>query len=216
MKRINPDTGKIFKEGQSREDGFIFKSYSLVLKRNGYFRELWESPKANQKKLSKSKNDKKAPFPKRLNPLTKVEFKLGDKEGNKYFYCYIKKNILSTGYRRERWLDEQQYIRLRFRMRVQLIRQRLKKSEPFNITTSYIQEIFPSDGLCPIFQTKMNFGGSEGYIDSLATLDKLIPSKGYTKGNVAWMSYKANLIKNQYSPDEVMKVAKWLKKQEKS
>lgn len=57
MKRINLETGKPFKCGDVREDGFIFKSYCLSqpLKKDGTFPELWSSPQAFAKMRSDAK-----------------------------------------------------------------------------------------------------------------------------------------------------------------
>lgn len=47
MKRLNPDTGKPFVRGDTRADGFLFAQYNLnkVVKKTGYFLEVWSSPK---------------------------------------------------------------------------------------------------------------------------------------------------------------------------
>ena len=63
MKRLNPKTGKPFKQGDLREDGFIFKSYTpSQIKKDGFFFEDWRSPKAfaNFKKFDKIHKAKKA------------------------------------------------------------------------------------------------------------------------------------------------------------
>ena len=63
MKRINPKTGKPFKQGDLREDGFIFKTYTpSIIKKDGFFLEDWRSPKAfeNVKKTSIKQNAKTA------------------------------------------------------------------------------------------------------------------------------------------------------------
>lgn len=46
MKRLNPQTQKPFKCGETREDGFIFRRYRLKrpLTEDGYFQEHWLSP----------------------------------------------------------------------------------------------------------------------------------------------------------------------------
>ena len=43
------------------------------------------------------------------------------------------------------------------------------------------------------------------------SLDRLIPSKGYVKGNVNIISMRANLIKNNASYDELINISKWMK-----
>lgn len=44
VKRLNPNTGKPFKCGDIREDGFVFLQYHTTrIKKNGFFREDWRS-----------------------------------------------------------------------------------------------------------------------------------------------------------------------------
>ena len=62
MKRLNPTTNNPFKEGDIRDDGFIFQAYIKTnTKKDGYFVERWLSPLKFQKYLMlvKLRNDKK-------------------------------------------------------------------------------------------------------------------------------------------------------------
>ena len=47
-KRINEATGLPFKVGQIRKDGYFFDSYqlTLVVQKNGFFKEKWRSPES--------------------------------------------------------------------------------------------------------------------------------------------------------------------------
>ena len=44
MKRLNPQTGKPFRKGDVREDGFIFRAYHGRLQKDGFLKEDWFSP----------------------------------------------------------------------------------------------------------------------------------------------------------------------------
>ena len=70
---------------------------------------------------------------------------------------------------------------------------------PFDIEIDdiHIPEVCPLLGI-PIetHHTKCN--------DRSPTLDKLVPSRGYTKGNILVISNRANRIKNNASIDEIM------------
>lgn len=47
MKRLNPETGLIFKKGDVRTDGFVFKHYKTSkINAAGFFYEEWASPDA--------------------------------------------------------------------------------------------------------------------------------------------------------------------------
>ena len=63
MKRINPDTNKVFKQGDKRpstdkQDGRIFYSYDSRKERmkNGFFAESWRTQKAYDKKKTQDKD----------------------------------------------------------------------------------------------------------------------------------------------------------------
>lgn len=80
----------------------------------------------------------------------------------------------------------------------------LKKDLPFNITEEDI--LIPE--FCPILNVKLERCGNQNYAPSL---DRLIPELGYVKGNVAVISHRANVLKNNMSIDEIIKMAEWIK-----
>lgn len=41
------------------------------------------------------------------------------------------------------------------------------------------------------------------------SLDRIFPSRGYTKGNVQVVSYKANTMKNNATPEDLLRFAHW-------
>lgn len=47
--------------------------------------------------------------------------------------------------------------------------------------------------------------------DNLAELDRLIPDKGYVKGNVHWISRRANRIKSDATVEELEKIISYMK-----
>lgn len=57
---------------------------------------------------------------------------------------------------------------------------------------------------CPVLGINIICGGPR---DNQPSIDRLIPSLGYIKGNVFVCSMKANRIKNDATPDELMRVA---------
>lgn len=85
-----------------------------------------------------------------------------------------------------------------------------EKGLPFDIDVTYLASIWT--GICPVLGIPIEIGKGErkSNYDS-ASLDKINPLLGYTKGNVIWMSMRANLIKQNATSDEVQKVATWMK-----
>ena len=118
-----------------------------------------------------------------------------DIEGKKrYSYC---KKCESDRQKRKR--DERPAHRLF------LLAKRRAKREGliFDITTEYLESIWPKDNKCPILKTEFLSGMKNKY--QLPTLDKVVPKKGYTKGNVAIISFKANNIKSDIDDFEIFK-----------
>jgi hypothetical protein len=82
-----------------------------------------------------------------------------------------------------------------------------KKNIPFDITKEDI--IIPT--FCPVLGIKLqvNSGCAK---HSSPSLDRIIPDKGYIKGNVIVVSYKANTIKNDATIEDLEKVTNFYKK----
>ena len=225
MKRINPNTGKLFKRGDKREDGFIFSHYKLTkIKADGFYTESWNSPKSqkNHDKSTKERLKRKAeaarknPGKQRLNPKTAKKFMLGENIGDKYFLGYDNRYIKLNGYVREIWGNWDTYHRFKVKsIKVNAHYRANKEGYKSEVTIDYLVDIFPKDFLCPALGIKMEWGNREE-IHSSPSLDRIIPSKGYKKGNVVWISTRANAIKQDATSEEVMKVAKWLNKKLKT
>jgi hypothetical protein len=114
--------------------------------------------------------------------------------GKRYAYC---KNCESVRQKQKR--DERPAHRLFL-----LARRRAKKEGlAFNITTEYLESIWPNDNQCPILRTSFKSGMKNKH--DLPTLDKVIRKKGYVKGNVAIISHRANAIKSDVDDFEIFK-----------
>jgi hypothetical protein len=61
---------------------------------------------------------------------------------------------------------------------------------------------------CPILGVKLE-SGIGTVCNTSPTLDKIIPEKGYIKGNIQVISSKANLVKNDATPEEMLMFAEW-------
>ena len=78
---------------------------------------------------------------------------------------------------------------------------------PFDLDISDI--VIPE--FCPALGIKLSF--ESGRLNpNRATIDRMDNSKGYVKGNVAIISWRANMLKRDASPDEVEKIATWLRR----
>jgi hypothetical protein len=77
-----------------------------------------------------------------------------------------------------------------------------KKGFEHNITITDIQ--IPNK--CPLLGIPL-FPGQGGVCPNSPTLDRIDSSKGYVKGNVWVISYKANTIKSNATPEELLTIA---------
>jgi hypothetical protein len=99
--------------------------------------------------------------------------------------------------------------RLRYYLRDAKNRAR-KKSLAFDLDLDYLDAI--ATVCCPIFGTPFVFGESDGLLKATSpSLDRIVPSMGYIKGNVVFISHRANTIKhNVEDASDLYKVADWL------
>jgi hypothetical protein len=71
---------------------------------------------------------------------------------------------------------------------------------------------------CPMLDIELNYlGGNSqgdgfGRTDFSPSLDQIVPSKGYVLGNIQIISWRANRIKNDATPEELIKIAKYMEK----
>ena len=99
-------------------------------------------------------------------------------------------------------------------------RDRAKKNKiPFDLTTQDLRDIITDS--CPILGIKFELnkhdkkwgkGKNKNNWQNSPSLDRIVPDKGYTKDNVIIVSFMANSIKNQATPDQIQKVATFYKK----
>ena len=81
-----------------------------------------------------------------------------------------------------------------------------KKGYAFDLDEAYIESIWT--GVCPILCVELD--PAIGKSDCSPNLDRIDPSKGYIKGNVQWLSARANRIKNNITVDEIERLYKWM------
>lgn len=77
-----------------------------------------------------------------------------------------------------------------------------EKGLPFNISPHDV--IVPQ--YCPVLGIELVMGTGVSH-DASPTLDKIVPDKGYTKGNVVVVSNRANRIKSDATVDELRRLA---------
>ena len=71
----------------------------------------------------------------------------------------------------------------------------------------YLESIAPKK--CPVFNVPLTTGTRTMHKFS-PSVDKIIPHKGYTKGNMQIVSYLANSMKRDATPQQMRQFAKWV------
>lgn len=91
-------------------------------------------------------------------------------------------------------------------------KQRAKnKNLPFDLDQDYIRKLIPTT--CPVLGIPL-MNGIHTFHDNSLSLDKIIPSKGYVKGNVCVISDRANRLKRDATLDELKKLVYYLETKE--
>jgi hypothetical protein len=79
-----------------------------------------------------------------------------------------------------------------------------KKGVPFNLT----EENISIPEFCPVYGIKFSIDPVSDYYPQL---DRMIPKLGYVKGNVYFISAKANKLKNNASLEDLELIVKYMK-----
>lgn len=79
---------------------------------------------------------------------------------------------------------------------------------PYDLDEEYLESIWT--GTCPVLKTPISISGDRSD-EYTAELDRFDPSKGYTKGNVVFLSRKANRIKNNSDVEILENLLKWMR-----
>lgn len=64
---------------------------------------------------------------------------------------------------------------------------------------------------CPVLGIELGYSNTEGMQYNTVSIDKIDNTKGYTKGNVALISWRANKVKNDGTLEEHTKIVTYMK-----
>ena len=78
----------------------------------------------------------------------------------------------------------------------------------YNLTPQYLEELWT--GTCPIFGVSLIKGS--GQTETSPSIDRIRPDLGYVKGNVQFISARANRIKYNASAGELRQIADYIDK----
>lgn len=86
-----------------------------------------------------------------------------------------------------------------------------QKNLKFNLTKGHLRSLWEKQqGICPVLDVPI-FLNDPAQSNSKATLDRIVPSLGYTEGNVVFISWLANRVKSDCTDPEVfIKVSQYV------
>jgi hypothetical protein len=145
----------------------------------------------------------------RLNPATGKPFETGEiRVDGKQFLGYARNQpVKKSGYYQELWVDAENYT-MQYCLKSARARAR-DEGLDFNIDKDYLLSIKTTH--CPVFGTPFEWARmGDGLSDQAPSLDKIIPELGYVKGNVVFISHRANKLKNDATEYELYTLADWL------
>lgn len=79
----------------------------------------------------------------------------------------------------------------------------------YEFSISFGDLVFPTH--CPILGIELDYFSQDGRQENSPSFDRIDPLKGYIKGNVAVISWRANRIKNDGTAEEHEKIAKFMR-----
>ena len=88
----------------------------------------------------------------------------------------------------------------------------MRKGLEFDLTYEYLESIATTH--CPIFGIEFEWGtsnmGKGKTKPNCPSLDRIVPELGYVQGNVAFISHKANRIKDNGTMQDHYDIADWI------
>ena len=114
-------------------------------------------------------------------------------------YCTVCRKEIRIKYKKEK----------PFHYRCDTVRSKTSTGKlPFNLTGEYLESIWTDT--CPILGVELDLFAYNKNADNAAQVDRIVPDKGYVKGNVGWLSFRANRLKGDATAKEHMKIAQWM------
>jgi hypothetical protein len=174
---------------------------------------------------------------KRLNETTSRPFQRGfEREDGFVFFKYRVDRIDDSGHFHERWMTKDKFkeyhtntlknkiigrnkkketLKGYVHERLMSIRQRaFEKNLPFDLDLEYLLQIWVTK--CPVFGIDLDWSKSNGVVrHNTPSLDKIVPELGYVKGNVQWLSQKANTMKSNATQEQLVQFANWILNEKK-
>jgi hypothetical protein len=241
-RRININTGNPYKMGDEPtkldlplREGLVFSRYgdrkykktdATKGYREGYFHERWIShdayealkKKASSRSLEHQRRHR-GKGKKQVNPSTGEPWKTGELNSKGQYFWKHSGYVRNDGYFSLLWADNhKEYLRKRIQA-IQTNKPKFCRENGLDINITgtegleYLISIFPENYICPALGIKMQWN-NKSHVGNSPSLDRIKPELGYVKGNLAWISERANTMKHNANSEELLKIGMWLQKEE--
>jgi hypothetical protein len=186
----------------------------MAFDKKTYFHEYYlkHREKYIKKALLWSRSEKGRKTQKLYRINNKEKIKIINKKWRQNNYDYIKKydkiyHDSVAEYTRMKRIENESKIEYQERILYNSCKVRAKKKGlQFDIKRSDIK--IPD--VCPILGTKFEKNNKHSMGDNSVSVDRIVPEKGYTKGNVQIICGLANRMKNSATPEQLVKFSKWI------
>ena len=133
------------------------------------------------------------------------------KEYNKKYYLINKEKIIRQTTENKKRIAKEDPV---YSLFVRAKERAKKRNILFDIDKEYLKSIYPKNNRCPILNIDFQLGflnEIKKNKDYAPSLDRIIPSKGYVKGNLVIVSFIANRVKNNVSVETLEKIVNFYK-----
>ena len=133
------------------------------------------------------------------------------KEHNKKYYLINKEKIIKQTTENKKRIAKEDPV---YSLFVRAKERAKKRNILFDIDKEYLKSIYPKNNKCPILNIDFQLGflnEIKKNKDYAPSLDRIIPDKGYVKGNLVIVSFIANRVKNNVSVETLEKIVNFYK-----
>ena len=133
------------------------------------------------------------------------------KEYNKKYYLINKEKIIRQTTENKKRIAKEDPV---YSLFVRAKERAKKRNILFDIDKEYLKSIYPKNNKCPILNIDFQLGflnEIKKNKDYAPSLDRIIPDKGYVKGNLVIVSFIANRVKNNVSVETLEKIVNFYK-----
>ncbi len=215
-RRINKATGLEYQKGDSPSDedlprrlGKTFWLYrdNKILQRGtlkGYCKEEWVTQEQISKYASATRERVSRPGIREKNPATGRDWRRGEVCEKRGIFWEYTRETNNDGFKVSVFFDSYEKYHTE-RIKTIFMKRRIfakRKGIAFDVDANYFIEIFPADGICPVLGIKLDWTQKKNSPEN-PSIDRIMPAVGYTRGNLAWISYRANMIKGDATIEEI-------------